>query len=810
MKIPLSWIELYSNIHALHAEKWSKLLWHLYSIHTAEIDSIDEYFIDKVVVGKVLTCEKHPESKKLSIVSVDVWLDIPTTILTGAENIVHARFVPVALVWAVLPGDFSITPRKMAGMESLGMICSIDELGLASERAEGIMILEEYWDEKILEESIGTSFFDLKITTPWLHGKRHFTPIRDTVFEIDNKFITNRPDLFSVAGNAREFHAIFNTEFTPYSSFEKICVNTKLPTRIETDKVLSYHLARFENITVQPSPLGIQIMMHKADLTPKMDIVDMTNAIMTELGQPMHAFDADKIAGHIHVRMAKDGETLLALNNETYTLTANDIVIADDNGPVAIAGIIGWLESAVSETTTNIYVESACFDPVYVRLTTQRLWLRTDASTRYEKSLDPLLAEIALPRVIEYMKFLGKKTELTAISNYVQTEKINHTTLVVGYDFINMKAWVNIPQNEVHAILGRLGFEYTKNNETLEITVPSWRATKDVSIKEDIAEEVARIYGYEQVPHIPLNADLAITESNDELNLRNITNNYFSQKNWNEVYNYSFTNETLDRSIGYTDMTTAIGIQNAFNVEYTHMRRSMMPRLLLNVSENLKHAENFSFFEIGKIFKKDEWLFRETKMLAGVCVGKNITEIRSILEWYITLASGDAILQVEQGCSLIHALHPGISGHYTLNNQEIARFGQIHPRLASEFSIPEDTLYFELDYEVLLGFYTDKELLFHSISRFPSIPRDLNFILPKNTPTGHVARILDGLHPWIHNVRVVDTYEDSEKIGEGKKSVTFAFILQNEEATITDTEAMEIQNHIISNMETHGYSLRMV
>ncbi len=254
MKTPLSWISLYTPLADLLKKHTTKELAHEYSVHTAEIDGIEEHFLDKVVVGKVLSCEKHPESKKLSIVEVQIGKDEKTIILTGAANIVDALYVAVATVGAVLPGDFVIGERMMAGMMSRGMICSDDELGLATERSEGIMILEEHWDTDVLESMIGKSFFDLTLSFPGMNGKIYNFPLRDTTFEIDNKFITNRPDLFSVVGNAREWHAVFDVPFSPYAPEISPSQKLQFPVKIETNTVLAYHTLKMENITVGKSP----------------------------------------------------------------------------------------------------------------------------------------------------------------------------------------------------------------------------------------------------------------------------------------------------------------------------------------------------------------------------------------------------------------------------------------------------------------------------------------------------------------------------------------------------------------------------
>ncbi|GAB0174601.1 MAG: phenylalanine--tRNA ligase subunit beta [Candidatus Altimarinota bacterium] len=823
MRIPLSWVSLYTPISHLLKSSNIRDLAHIYSTHTAEIDGIEEYLIDKVVVGKVISCEKHPDSKKLSIVRVNQGEFGEETILTGAPNISEAKYVAVALVGARLPGDFLISERPMAGMMSRGMICGADEIGLSKESDGGIMILEQLWEEDTLEKMLGKSLFDLSLPFPGNNGKVFEYSIGEAMFEIDNKFITNRPDLFSVLGNAREFHAIFDTPtfltHTYSYSNEKTVQNLKkLDTKIETRACLSYHLLEMKDIVVGKSPFGIKLMMERADLTVKMDIVDITNLIMTELGQPMHVFDSDKLVGGITVRQAKEGESLLALNGVTYKLSPLDMVIADERGPVALAGVIGGMETAVSEETRNILWESACFDATSVRLTAQRHGIRTDASTRYEKSLDPILASTPFPRVIEYLEFLGKNIHLTGASEYIDASQIREIELDVTEEFIDMKAGVHIPKNEITAILNRLGFTLSGVFEnTIHIKVPSWRSSKDINIKEDIAEEIARIYGYDKTPLASLGGGFSIGKKNLDAKLRNMILSYLSQKNWNEVYTYSFTNEKLERAIKKENLDDAITVINAFNEEYTHMRTSLAPRLLLAASENIKQSKSFGFFEIGKVYSKngvnasplleeiEKKPFSEKKKIAGILIGGSLEKLRSDIEGLLN-QSLSYIPPVHTGTRLSF-LHPGASGTYNEGETVIAEFGNIHPAVSSAFGLG-DCLYFEIDFEILLSHMKESEVRFEPISRYQTIARELNFLMDEHTPTGDVARILDALHPWITQVTVDSIFTDKEKIGEGKKSVNYAFILSNHDATISDEEALSVQNHIIEEMKHRGFELR--
>ena len=471
MKIPLSWISQYTNISPLLSEQGAKPLAHLYSIHTAEIDGIEKIGLeDKVVIAKVISTRPHPDSDHLNLVELDCGLLGALGIVCGAENVRTAKYVAVALVGAKLGAeqDFEIKSSKIRGEVSEGMICSEDELGLQEERAHGIMQLERHFSEELLESKLGTPFYALEVAIPGNGTANYSFPLKDTVFEIDNKFITNRPDLFSAEGNAREFGAIFSLPFTPYNG-KLPTISGKLSVQIESPNVLSYELISVENIQAGISPLGIDQMLRKSGIAPKYDLVDIANFIMTELGQPMHAFDADKVVGDVTVRQARDGEIIIALDSKEYTLTSKDVVIADGEKVLAIAGVIGGMSSAVSETTKNVYFEAACFDPVSIRLTSQRLAIRTDSSMRFEKSLDPTLARRALPRVFDLLKFLGKNGTCTGAFSYLDTTKVRDISITTDLAFVEKKLGLKISKERAEDILTRLGFEVSFSNlETVQ------------------------------------------------------------------------------------------------------------------------------------------------------------------------------------------------------------------------------------------------------------------------------------------------------------------------------------------------------
>lgn len=828
MKTPLSWISIYTPLERILKEKTITELAHEYSIHTAEIDDIISHEIDKVIIGRVLTCEKHPDSTKLSIVRLDLGEHGEETILTGAANIVDAKYVPVAMVGAELDGgNFVIGERKMAGMISRGMICGDNEIGLVTEVAAGIMILEEIWDEKMLEKMVGKSVFDLSLDFPGIKGEIVQIPLRDTTFEIDNKFITNRPDLFSVVGNAREWATVFDEKFSMPMTTEiepEIFSKNTLEVAIESDKCLAYNLLETKNLTVEKSPLVIKMMMERAGLMPKLDIVDITNLLLTEYGQPMHAFDADKIAGKITVRMARAGEKILALNNVEYSLTDADLVIADENGPIAIAGVIGGLETAVTEATTRVFWESATFDATAVRLTAQRHAIRTDASTRYEKSLDPILAMKTFSRVLEYLKFLGKNIEIGGQFSGIDADAVKNIEITVSENLIEKKAGVKIPEEKIIKILTSLGFDVEKISENFSVKVPSWRATKDISIAEDIVEEILRVYGYENIAKIPLSGDFSIQEKNHELSLQNRILAFFSARGWNEVYNYSFTNKELEEKILSKNIDSLIAIQNAYTTDFTHMRNSLAPRLLENIVNNLRHSSDLQFFEIGKIYGKnlvrdsrlDNLLkdqktlpFPEKMQFAGISTVDTIATIRATLEVFF-LENFGFVPMISQGTTVADFFHPGVCGEYSHDGVVLVKFGKFHPEVVENFEIPAETVYFEANFEEIFQIIQKTERTLKHISAYQPITRELNFVLPKKAEMAEVARKIDATHPWISGVVVEDIFEDAEKIGENMRSVTFSFVIQSPNSTITDEEAKNIHESVIASVAEMGYKLRGV
>ena len=408
------------------------------------------------------------------------------------------------------------------------------------------------------------------------------------------------------------------------------------------------------------------------------------------------------------------------------------------------------------------------------------------------------------------MKFLGKNETCTGAFSYLNQAKVRDISITTDLAFVEKKLGLHISKERAEEILVRLGFETTFTGDTFSVKVPSWRATKDISIKEDLVEEIGRINGYEQVPNTPITGPFSIAEKNKSIELRNSINAYFSAERFFETYNYSFSNQNKDALVGYADDSNAVHIQNAFNVEYTMMRRSMVPNILEATAENLKQQKDFAFFEIGKVFEKlGETKFSEKKALVGVLVGSDMKTLRTVLDGFLRAILPGETFTVEQGTEDIASLHPNKSGRYMINGEILISFGSLHPGVAESFGLANaDVLLFEVDYLKLSHYFATASHTFTEIGKFPGITRELNFVFSETTPVSTVIAKIVSVSPLLSNFSVVDEFRDAVKIGEGKKSISFSFLIQDITKTITDEEALVIQEQIIAKLEGEGIELR--
>jgi len=799
MNLSLNWLKEFVDIPKnIKAEEIGKSL----TMHTVEVEEIrkEADVFDNVVVGKIIEVKKHPNADRLQVATVDAGGE-KLNIVCGAPNIAPGQRVPVALVGSVLPNGLEIKEAEVRGELSRGMLCAPDELGLGDDHS-GILILDK----------------NAKVSKPLAE---HFK-MEDTIIEVDNKSLSNRPDLWGHLGMAREISAIHNFKFKDYKyDLDKLnCDNDceKISVKVENHKDCPRYMAlSMRNIKIEKSPKWIEEKLLAVGLRPINNIVDITNYVMLELGQPMHAFDKryiDKIA----IRKAKKGEVMNTLDGEERKLDEEMIVIANSEKPLALAGVMGGADSEIKEDTTEIIFESANFDFVSVRKTSNKLSLRTDSSSRFEKGLDPNLCEKALVRAVELVKEVLPDAEIS--SKLVDEKKfdlylgpveieINWFERILGHKF---------EKKQIIKILENLGFSIEDLGEKINVSIPTWRATKDIAIKEDIAEELARIFGYDNIESKMPALRMEAPEVNDELFLFRRIREILKGLAFSEVYNYSFVDEAQLKKMG-VDSDEYIKLANPLTNNQTLLRQKLSSNLITNVKTNQARFDEIDIFEIGNVFlnhagsfdkdKKSEEklpyqenrlgmlsaeddinsLYKKAKGRAeslfeslGLNLAFSATESHS--NWSNKVYSADIYLE-EERASVSDILLGSIS---VLDN-----------KIAKSLGIKKEVVVIEFYVNaILLAIKNKKEKIYKPIPKFPSLLRDLAFVVNKKIVYRDILKEIYNHSEYIDNVELFDEYV-GENIGNDNKSLAFRVKYQADK-TLTNDEVDAIQKELLKKM----------
>lgn len=754
-------------------------------MHTAEVEWIEYEWknLEKVFVWFVKTCEKHPDSEKLNCTTVEV-LGKTYPIVCWAPNVKAGIKVPVALVWAKLKEDFVIAKTKIRWETSEWMICSEDELGLLEERQAGIL--------------------ELPHDAPLWACMRDYLEKNDAILEVDNKAINHRPDLFSHIWIIREIYAIswekfdFEYENFDFKNLKDLWIKNEI-----SDLVSRYLWVKMENVKNIKSPEYIKQVLASASVNSKDLLVDLSNYSLYLYGQPTHIFDADKIDGNIVIRKAKSWEKFIALNDIEYELDENDIVIADNSKILALWWIIWAKDSAVSENTKNIIIESAHFDQAVLRITWKKLWLRTDALNVFEKDLlNEMQDKWASLIVSEILKNIPEAKIVSFSDIYPKKQEKNFIDFDI--DFINNLIWKKYKKEEVLKILENLWIKLLENNK---LEIPFWR--KDLNFKADIAEEIARISGFDSIESkIPTMNLWAVIQENI-YKIKNEAKNFLTSIWYFDLYTYSFVNEELVWKC-LLSTENLVKMKNALSEELTHLRWSLIPNLMKVLEENKRDFSNLKLFEIEKVFEKN-W--------------KNILE-RYFLSWVEIIDKEIAYYEIQKTVSkLLKNLwvdkfffekaknnpkysHSWRTASILVRWQEIGFVWEIHPKVAKNFDIEKRVWFFEIDAEKL------KEMVFSKvkakdISNFQENNFDLNFVVEKEKTWASKVKtaIEKSDNKIINKVELVDIYENEEKL-RGKRSLTYKIFIQSMEWTLDDKVKADLIEKIVSSVKKVGWVLR--
>ncbi len=807
MKISLNWIQDYVKIPKdLTPEELGKQ----FTLKTAEVEEIENQseVFDKIIVGQILEIHPHPDATKLQVTKTTIGSET-LQIVCGANNIKEGMFVAVALVGAKVrwhgEGDLiTLTPAKIRGVESAGMICAAEEIGLPKQTfAEGVVGII---DLTPMNPKVGQNLADL-------------LEKNDTILTVDNKSLTHRPDLWGHYGIAREISAITKQPLKPLEA--KVAYPTKgksVEVKVEEPELCpAYCAVQINNIKVEPSPQWLKTRLEAVGYRSINNIVDATNYIMAELGQPLHAFDSKQIEGGIIVRTSSPEETVTTLDGQKRKLPGNALLITDHKRAVAIAGIMGAENSEITPETTSIILESANFNAPNVRKTSVKLNLRTEAVQRFEKSLDPNLALLALDHITALILKLCPQAEISGPKTEVINFKNQKREIAVNVPKLFTKLGKELPIKEVTDLLESIGFTInSQTKDSLKILVPDFRPLKDIEIEDDLVEEIARLHGYENIEAVLPELPIHMPRENRERKLKNQLRELLSHGlGFDEVTNYSFYSKQDAQKLQIPE-ELHLTITNNLSAEQTHLRVSMVPNLLKNVFENNKYFSDFNIYEIGHTYEDlQEYFPLEKKKITGVVVKPAKTSESVFLEAKGALEQileqfripGLEARAGEISCPYAHPKR--YLGYYLKKNgEELARVYELHPFTARNYDLQNLAIsIFEINFSLLCSL-PQTEVKYKPIPKFPGISIDISVLMDEKTQVGPVITTIKALSKeYIKGVTLSDLYT-GKNIPEGKKSLTFSIELRSDEKTLTDEDMKTVQQSIFQKLQTLGGEIR--
>lgn len=758
----------------------------LITVKTAECERIEPFGAHFSRVKAVRVLDVQPLGKgKNKLVKIDTGNGKTGSVVCGASNVrtgMTAAWVPPGTSL----GDRTIGTAVIDGIESEGMLASAAELDLSRD---------------------GTGLLEVENVTPGA-----LLPLKpDWILEIDNKSLTHRPDLWGHLGMAREVAAITRRPLLDPVKLDILPQGNASWTVEIADHSLCprYSALVLESLQVAPSPLPTQARLESIGLNPISNIVDITNYVLAELPQPMHAFDADKLTGRtIYVRPARAGERLKALNGETYDLHPDDLVIADEAGPVALAGVIGGADTAISTSTTRVILESANFQASSVRLTSARHKLRTDASMRFEKSLDPENTLRGLARALQLIREVlpGARTVGGVTDNRAPLQGTKPILLPIS--FVSRKLGTEVRKEIICQILHALGFATAETTPgILTVTVPSWRGTKDISLKDDLVEEIGRMIGYDQIaPQAPFVASVVPPANPTRAYLRQVRSQLTAQ-GFTEVYNYSFLSEVEAVRFGF-DVQKLLAVSNPIAAEMTHLRPSLLPGIFKNIVSNIRHYREFRIFEIGmEIYPSagqplpDEIPHVVAALYNVLGDEQDFFEIKRVLECVLPSACLRAVKARPYE-------HPVRTGEILWHDVSVGRLFELHPSLLEEKGIEGRAVLFDIDLRAAQEIYAAHTIRYTPLRKYPTSGFDLSVLTTSKTPVADIQSALRSLAgSELALIEFVRQYE-GPPLPQDQKSVTYHLQIGAADHTVTTEEVTAVRNRIIEGMRQQGYDFR--
>ncbi len=778
--INLEWVKDYIDISDQDLEKLAVKI----TEAGINIEKVITNKIDNLVIGEVKSCVDHPDSDHLHLCMVDVGKDELQQIVCGAPNVREGLKVIVALPGAVLPGDFAIKASKIRGVESNGMICALYELGL----------------EEKNDETYAKGIEELNSDAPVGKDPLVYLGLEDTLYELDIHKHRNN-DCYYHIGFAYEISAILNRKVTlPDLSYseDKDNINNHFKLEVETTKCPYYLAKMVTNVEIKESPDFIKRRLLSVGMRPINNVVDISNYVMLEFGQPLHFFDKDTLGDKILVRDAKEGEEITTLDDKERVLRNSDIIITDGEKPVCIAGVMGGANTEVEPTTKNILIEAAIFDPVSIRYTASHLDLRSEASIRYGKGLSYEYTNYALDRACH---LLEKYANATVLSGTVKHDKIDKTPKVVEFYPIDVDKMLGIKIDEdiMKHELERLDFPYTIKDGKFKVTIPSRRLDIESNVN-DIAEEIGRLYGYQNIKGTLPKIELKRGEYVGDVKYRKAISKRLRSLGLNEVKTYTLVSPSMAASFDYEEKER-ITLPNPMSIDKSVIRTSLIPSLLNTYNYNkARKVEDINIYEIAKTYDKS---YNEESKIAFLMKGNYVTNPwkgSMKVDFYLMKGIVESILDYlgfKNRYSFVKSnvkdLHPGVSADILLDRKRIGIMGRVHPKVC------KDEVYVcELSLNALMT--KVKPLKYKEASKYPTIVKDVAFIVPKSMSSSEVEIVIKKAGGRLLNeINVFDVYE---KLDNDKKSIAYTLTFMDSNRTLTDEEVMNVFDNVINKVTT--------
>lgn len=793
MLISFNWLKKHINLPStVEASEVAARL----KASTVEVEGLKKQneLLENVVVGKVVKADKHPNADKLKVCKVDVGNE-ELQIVCGGSNVYEGMLCAVGKVgakvkWHGEGEPVVLSPTKIRGEESFGMICASTEIGLGE-----IFPLKD--EKEILD--LTEKKFRVGLSLSEVLG------LNDIILEIDNKSLSNRPDLWGHYGIAREVAVLFDRELKKYET-KKISSGKgfELSVKVEDQKLCTRYMAvAVSGIKIEPSPKWLQEALLSIGQNPINNIVDITNYVLFDLGQPLHAFDAKEIhEGELVVRRAQNGEKITALNGVEYNLVDGDLLIADKMKPLVVAGVKGGKNSGINDLTSTVVFESANFDATAVRKTASRLGLRTDSAVRFEKSLDPNQCLLALEKAVELTLEICPGAK---VASKVVDEKNFHLAtgpIQINDDLFADKLGVKIDIKEAVHILEKLGFSVKSKKDSLAVTIPTWRATKDISIAEDLVEEVVRFFGYENIPSVLPALPIDPPEKNILRALeRKIADELSVGFGYTEVYNYSFVSENQILKMG-DSLEKYLELDNPLSKERPFLRRSLLPNLLENVEKNIEKHGAVKIFEIGKVFSRKE---------IGLRTDDNGDKLLPLQDTYLGVVFSSKkdgvpywqVNRVLSNLSLVFGLnirtlppeivepweHPTRLAVLMSGEKMIGVISEINPLISEKLGVEQRVAVLQLNLSTVAQILENKTKVssYKPSSIYPEVVRDLAILVKKDVSHAQILKALKSADSLLVGIDLFDVYEGIS-VGEGYKSMAYHLIYKSDDRTLTTAE----------------------